>query len=248
MKPVRANRLSAFTLVELLIVVSIISILALIALPNFSEAQTRAKVSAVKNNMRVEAQKFEMLNVDTNHYPMAGKWRWCLFWNVPTWVSQADDKYDKFDIFYKNMFGPHQDLFEWEALKRQGVQDYEWLAANDVTQYLANGFNFFHPKFMIKGIEQCGATWQDMDVDNWKALHEQAGEWMLYSPGPDLIINSPAWIDVPGWGYGETGDPGYVEKALFIDYDSTNGTVSYGNIIRTQKSTAGLGINKQFIE
>jgi len=43
----------AFTLIELLIVVAIIAIMAAIAVPNFLEAQTRAKVSRAKNEMRV---------------------------------------------------------------------------------------------------------------------------------------------------------------------------------------------------
>ena len=38
-----------FTLIELLIVVAIIAILAAIAVPNFLEAQVRAKVSRVKS-------------------------------------------------------------------------------------------------------------------------------------------------------------------------------------------------------
>ena len=42
----------AFTLIELLIVVAIISVLAAIAVPNFLEAQTRAKVSKTKADMK----------------------------------------------------------------------------------------------------------------------------------------------------------------------------------------------------
>jgi prepilin-type N-terminal cleavage/methylation domain-containing protein len=59
----------AFTLIELLIVVAIIAILAAIAVPNFLEAQTRAKVARVQNDMRVMATALEMYRTDHNSYP-----------------------------------------------------------------------------------------------------------------------------------------------------------------------------------
>ncbi|MGI8906914.1 MAG: prepilin-type N-terminal cleavage/methylation domain-containing protein [Candidatus Sumerlaeaceae bacterium] len=58
-----------FTLIELLIVVAIIAILAAIAVPNFLEAQTRAKVSRVKADMRTVATALESYRVDDNKYP-----------------------------------------------------------------------------------------------------------------------------------------------------------------------------------
>jgi len=65
----RRAGLGAFTLVELLIVIAIISILATIALNNFLESQTRAKVSVVKNDMRVLVTALEAYATDWRTYP-----------------------------------------------------------------------------------------------------------------------------------------------------------------------------------
>jgi type II secretion system protein G len=65
----------SFTLIELLIVVLIIAILAAIAIPNFLEFQTRAKVARVKSDMRNIATALEAYCVDEGTYPasrMAG--------------------------------------------------------------------------------------------------------------------------------------------------------------------------------
>lgn len=58
-----------FTLIELLIVVAIIAILAAIAVPNFLEAQTRAKVSRVLADQRTIATGVETYRIDHSNYP-----------------------------------------------------------------------------------------------------------------------------------------------------------------------------------
>lgn len=68
------QRFKAFTLIELLIVVAIIAILAAIAVPNFLEAQTRAKVSRVRADMRTIKVGIESYHVDNNRYPDPNKW------------------------------------------------------------------------------------------------------------------------------------------------------------------------------
>jgi type II secretion system protein G len=63
------NILRGFTLIELLIVVAIIAILAAIAVPNFLEAQTRAKVARVSSDMRSLRTAIESYVIDYNRYP-----------------------------------------------------------------------------------------------------------------------------------------------------------------------------------
>ncbi len=58
-----------FTLIELLIVVAIIGILAAIAVPNFLNAQTRAKVARTEGDMGALATAMEMYKLDCSVYP-----------------------------------------------------------------------------------------------------------------------------------------------------------------------------------
>ncbi len=59
----------AFTLIELLIVVAIIGILAAIAVPNFLNAQTRAKIARVYADIKAQSTALEQYRLDNNHYP-----------------------------------------------------------------------------------------------------------------------------------------------------------------------------------
>ncbi len=57
-----------FTLIELLIVVAIIGILAAIAVPNFLNAQVRAKVAKAVSNQKAVATSLEMYRIDNNTF------------------------------------------------------------------------------------------------------------------------------------------------------------------------------------
>lgn len=61
----------AFTLIELLIVVAIVSILALIAVPNLLEAQTRAKVSRVHGDLNTISKGLQAYRLDQENYPIS---------------------------------------------------------------------------------------------------------------------------------------------------------------------------------
>jgi prepilin-type N-terminal cleavage/methylation domain-containing protein len=66
----RSCNKAAFTLIELLVTIAIIAILALIALPNFLEAQIRAKTARAWSDMRMVALAVEAYCVDYSRYPI----------------------------------------------------------------------------------------------------------------------------------------------------------------------------------
>jgi prepilin-type N-terminal cleavage/methylation domain-containing protein len=62
----------ALTLIELLVVVAVIAILAAVALPNFLEAQTRARVARVQADYHAATVALEAYAADHARYPAYG--------------------------------------------------------------------------------------------------------------------------------------------------------------------------------
>jgi len=72
-----------FTLIELLIVVAIIGILAAIAVPNFINAQMRARVARVHTDQNAIGTALGMYFVDRNAFPPFLNWPAFAFIGVP---------------------------------------------------------------------------------------------------------------------------------------------------------------------
>ncbi len=64
------KRSQAFTLIELLIVVAIIGILAAIAVPNFLQAQVRAKVAQMQGTFKTMVTALETYRIDNGAPPV----------------------------------------------------------------------------------------------------------------------------------------------------------------------------------
>jgi type II secretion system protein G len=220
------SRPHAFTLIELLIVVAIIAILAAIAVPNFLEAQTRAKVTRAKADMRSISTAIEAYRADNNWVPeLPGgggldylKWENYFTHKVSgigrlltTPVAYISNiPYDTFNTqMYKNL-SPHHNVFR-----------------------VLNASVFYRGS--MKGVYTL--DWPRTPADAPLAIHSNDNlpqcYYIISSAGPDLI---PWPQDRPVQTL--TGNPNAYTD---MDYDPTNGTISSGDIWRTDVGSSGGG-------
>lgn len=202
-----------FTLIELLIVIAIIAILAAIAIPNFLAAQTRAKVSQVKSELKLIATALEAYKVDENVYPI--DWDEAVLY--PYYLNKCITTPVAYIPPSASSKGGRGILSDPFAIGRQGPLDVI------ATRYRYKNF-----------------------VDNWSGkrwgIPDTApgivkglavfGAWRLSSRGPDRVTSVP-----PGWADGLNAN-----DWLWTPYDPTNGTVSAGELMRSQREPEVTGL------
>ena len=208
---------AGFTLIELLIVVAIIAILAAIAIPNFLEAQTRAKVSRAKSDIRALALAVESYAVDHNAYPLA-----------------ADEKGEPIIPYPPIGLGP--EVFETRLSPRLTTpQAYVTSLYED--PFAARGPDEEDPRI----VEGSGYHYgnQDYAFANNGLLEQTKFNIFVYMLGgqPQTI---QYFISSHGPDIDHDDDEELIDPHAAVPYDPTNGSVSNGDIVRLGPS-GGFG-------
>lgn len=214
------RRESAFTLIELLIVVAIIAILAAIAVPNFLEAQTRAKVSRAKSDVRTAVTALEAYAVDNNKYPIP---RFTPFVNLGARDSAAQflpggaHPVSGGQTVYSGLSTPVAYLTSTNLKDPFADKTFDDLRSDIFYQNIDYWYN---PGALYAEIANPQYPSTLFAIDPSGSLYKNAyGSYKVGSLGPDRDYSGGANI-----------------------YDPTNGTVSSGDIYRTQKRTEGGGV------
>ncbi|RJP31362.1 MAG: prepilin-type N-terminal cleavage/methylation domain-containing protein [Candidatus Omnitrophota bacterium] len=216
-----------FTLIELLIVVAIIGILAAIAVPNFLNAQTRAKIARCWADMKSMNTAVQQLQLDTNHLPIDG-------WDDDTDVGRQILK----DIF--NGVGDFPEAVRttvhYLAVLTSPIS---YMSSVPIDPFLSYGksmsdygFGSGYGTYIYADVDpRIPGRNQGIQCLNPGALAEaygirplNVGEWAFVGVGPD---------GVAGIGAGGTHD------SRGFPYNSSNGLVSLGDIVMTSGGIVG---------
>ncbi len=220
----------AFTLIELLIVVAIIAILAAIAVPNFLEAQTRAKTSRAKNDMRVYATALEAYYIDFNGYPP------CSTFGIPGRGVNVNAK-----IVLERLSTP-------VAYLTSGIMPNPFRATERITNATSReqadspsfaritGAELALPEYqsyLYQSANDGGRTAFDgvTGAASFPAGSSKAHVWFLHSPGPSNRYHNLGGVLANSTRSTADSDNNLSQTVKLI-YDPSNGTVSFGAIWR----------------
>ena len=229
------KHIKAFTLIELLIVVAIIAILAAIAVPNFLEAQTRAKISRVKNDLRAISVGAESFVVDNNRYPNYSA-RWM---NLPTYDPNNPTATVPWQI--QNIWTQY--LYELTTpvafmstmlLKDPFMPKGAIINGQDTGAWMPSDFQSSYA-WIDYSAGPVGLTWTTIGKkpsDNPSYNVRPLKGYCMTSWGPNRMTDGGEWALVS-----PTLTGGFYEVLTTLArsscvYDATNGTVSPGDIVR----------------
>ncbi len=220
-------REKGFTLIELLIVVAIIAILAAIAVPNFLEAQTRAKVSRAKSDIRTMATAIESYFVDNSRYPSLIA-PTATAWNYPGFPSPAPATFVNGESIFNPGSPGVSSRFIWltspisylSSAFRDPFIPGNQKVATTTAQGPKNPNNAYDTYDYVDAATVCASRNGLLGGTRCAGITSGA-EWHVVSAGPDQI-------NAFGGGYAGQG----TMNDFGMDYDPTNGTVSTGDIVR----------------
>lgn len=210
----------AFTLIELLIVVAIIAILALIAVPNFLEAQVRSKVSRTKADMRSYATGLEAYAVDNTKYPRGNFYQLAYPLDPSAFGNQGLVLLTTPIAYITSLF---EDPFQPDRIYTGSDVYITPIPEEELAIMKYYGYS-------ARDEEGTVGTWGPPDSDT----NSPGGTkwWILQASGPDktrCTLGSTVLT---------AGDK---EKFLNRIYDPTNGTVSFGSVYRAGGAPIGPG-------
>ncbi len=164
-----AFKRDAFTLIELLIVVAIIGILAAIAVPNFLNAQIRAKVARVEADANAVGTALETYHMDTNEYPPDARSGVYVHFSLNWEGHPSAGKHLTTPVAYMSSvpFDPFNSKFKWEG----------WTPISNPEEY-DKGLFFLNRKY-------------NEGINSWEPglpfehLFRSA-KWQIYSVGPSM--------------------------------------------------------------
>ncbi len=213
-----------FTLIELLIVIAIILILIAIALPNFLEAQQRAKVAKAKGEMNTYMKAMESYRLDFGGYPRDHDSIW------PHPVAGEQDGYTQLTSPIKYLSKLPTD--PWGQQVTTGGYQAGGVARNRAIYYEGGSGSDETGNYDGGKGGQCGtgsakSIYRNKQMRAWgsaRCVHA----YLMLSIGPN------ADDDTNSTGVGpSSGNDNFPYSVLMNPYSPTNGTVSAGDIYKT---------------